>query len=530
MYNNNKKVKGLTFIEILIAVAILGLITILLVNILPLVFETYTSKLEESKISGNIQVILDTLTRDIRQGVEVIDIGNHGVGVQTLGYLSINFSDGENNTYSYTLYKGKYYFTVDGEILAGPIKEIKYEGYTLDGTYTNVPSNVRAISIMVVGEDDKRYTSYLVLRGEKAPELPKVYISEIMYEPPTTDKNGNNVSENIMEFVVISNDSSSSINLNGWKVNGYTITITRSATFTLSPGMKAVIGVNGANLQNRYNIRPGYIVLEVNSNFLGTEGRSLDNNRDTVVVRDNADKLIDQVNYSSSMGGKRQGNNYYSLYKISQNDWRNAPFLNYSRTNLNVYCFKAPIVITEIMYYPTIYGRTGLSYGNERNMEFIEIKNISNQSINIQNWRVIVSDNTITTLVLGNWNIPGGGYAVIGASGSQLNSAYNLVSGSTYVRTRRNGLAGRNRELNNTTYNVILYDNNGVIVDQVNYSNTWGGNRIISGFTYSHFSLVRKDENFPSNDPANWSSASTLNYSVNILLNRYDVYCTPGGP
>lgn len=531
MYNDNKKIKrikGLSLLEILIAIFIIGILAAFSYIIISNTFRVYESELQESELSSNIQIILDQLTREIRQGIEVTNIGYETIGAQVLGYLSINLSSGESKTYSFALYDGKYYITVDGEILGGPLKEIKYDGYNIYGTYTLDLSSIRAVSITLTMENGKKYSSYVVLRGEKAIAM-KIYISEIMYYPATTDKNGINVAENLMEFVVISNDTSQSINLYGWKINGYSITTSRSGTFTLSPGMKAIIGVQNSNLGSRYNIRPGYILLEVNSNYLGPNNSSLNNNSGSVVLNDNMDKLIDQVNYSSSMGGSRRGNNYYSLYRFGEGIWGDAPFLNYSRGGLQVFCLKAPVIITEIMYYPTIYGKNGTNYNNERNMEFIELKNISDQTINIGGWRVITNDNTLSILVSGSWNIPPRGYVIIGASSSVLNDAYNLALGSTYVKTRRNGLAGRNTQLNNTSQNVIIMDANGAIVDQVNYSYTWGGRPII-GSTYSYFSLVRKEELAFSNDPNNWENAKALNYSIIILNIRYNVHCTPGGP
>jgi len=86
--------KGLTFIEILITILILGLIAILLVNIFFNTNGLFSQKLQERESISNLQIIIDKLTRDIRQAKEVLDIGS---STQTLGYVVLSFPSGDQS-------------------------------------------------------------------------------------------------------------------------------------------------------------------------------------------------------------------------------------------------------------------------------------------------------------------------------------------------------------------------------------------------------------------------------------------------
>ncbi len=178
------------------------------------------------------------------------------------------------------------------------------------------------------------------------------------------------------------------------------------------------------------------------------------------------------------------------------------------------------------MYYPAPYDKNGRGR-NERDIEFIEIYNASNQTVNIQNWQI--NGNTLVTLASGSWNLSPGSYAVIGGNRSALDRYYNLAQNTTYIRTNSRGLALGRGELSDTAGTVTLADPYGLVFDQVNYSYTWGGYPSSSGNYRYHYSLERKYWDMFPNDPSNWGSSSNLNYSVRVLLLTYNVYCTPGG-
>ncbi len=512
--------RGFTFIEIVFAISILALLALLLVNILPRAFDIYNEKFEEQERFSNVQIIFDRLAREIRQGNI---ISNISPATQTLGYLVLTLSSGGSVAYSTTLYNGKYYFTVNNEIQAGPIQELRFVGLDASGTYTTLISNIRTLSMTVVMEDGQKYASTISLRAETIPGA--IVIIEIMYAPAPRDRTGNTYTETHMEFVEIYNETSNTLNLQGWKVNGHTISTIRSGSFNLPPGWSALIGANGSNLPSHYNVPSNTIVLETNSSGLGSGGGELNNKSDTVEVRDNNDRIIDRVQYDDKWGGKPSGNNYYSLVRKSIEDssqdssnWGNYPYINYTTGNITVYCLSAPLIlISEVMYYPCPVDRNG-ALRPETNMEFVELYNAFNQTINIQNWSI--NNNVINRNVMGGFNIPPGGYAIIGGRNSRINSWYNIPSSYIYLTTQERGLGGGTLPLGNTSGSVILRDASGRVVDQVSYSNTWGGSP--SGNYY--YSLERRSYTVSAQDSTNWGSSTTINYSILT----YRSYCTPG--
>lgn len=334
--------RGFTFIEILTAVSILALLALLLVNILPRVFDIYNAKFEEEERLSNVQIIFDRLTREIRQGSQVLDISP---STQTLGYLTLNLSSGDSVSYSYTLYNGKYYFTVDNEIQAGPIKELRFVGLDAQGTYTTLASAIRTLSITVVMDNEKKYSTYISMRSEIVPVTYSIFITEIMYDPPPKDKNSNNPKGAYMEFIKIYNGTTYTINLQNWKVNGNIISSVRSGSFNLPPGWCALIGANGSNLPSHYNIPNNTIVLETNSDGLGSNGAILNNKGDTVEVKNTINRVVDIVQYTSTWGGFHSGNDYFSLLRKSiegasqdPSNWGSCTYTNYRVSQITVYC------------------------------------------------------------------------------------------------------------------------------------------------------------------------------------------------
>jgi len=242
--------RGFTFIEILTAVSILALLALLLVNILPRVFDIYNAKFEEEERLSNVQIIFDRLTREIRQGSQVLDISP---STQTLGYLTLNLSSGDSVSYSYTLYNGKYYFTVDNEIQAGPIKELRFVGLDAQGTYTTLTSAIRTLSITVVMDNDQKYSTYVSMRSEIATITYSIFITEVMYYPAPYDKNGNGSDQRDIEFIVIYNGTTYTINLEKWQINKTTrISEVVIGDFNLPPGKYAIIGGKNSQLNNGY--------------------------------------------------------------------------------------------------------------------------------------------------------------------------------------------------------------------------------------------------------------------------------------
>lgn len=537
--------KGLTLIEILVAIAILGMTGLLLANLLPSALTLYSSKIDEEDVFYNKQIILDRLTREIRQGKNVIDISS---STEPLGHLTIKLSSGDLRSYSYTLYNGKYYFTVDGEIQAGPIKELRFVGLDKNLTYTTLTSSVRALSITLVMSDNKKYVTTVAMRTEEPLPISGIFITEIMYYPAPYDKSGTSRGENIMEFVVLYNANSSPISVKNWSINGNKINKSKTGSspsdLVIPPTSYAIVVTQGfaSSFSNMYNVPASYQILEVNGGSLGWNGNRLSNTTDTVTLANDSNNTIDQVNYSSTWGGNPSGNRYYSLVRKSilqpsnsATNWRSSQCLNYGKNVSNstyyAYCLKPVVVINEIMYRPL-----GVSvFSDDANYEFVEISNTSDSILSLQNWKI--NGNNLSTVVRGSWNIPPGGYAVIGGSGSDLNNDYKFPSTYTYIRTSSSGIGSGGAALNDSSGAITITDGNSIILDEVNYSSSWGGygydndEGLIRTSCY-RYSLERKQALEASQDSTNWGSSTTFNTTITrrwLLIFRYDFnfYCTP---
>ena len=171
---------------------------------------------------------------------------------------------------------------------------------------------------------------------------------------------------------------------------------------------------------------------------MGSNGSELNNGGDTVEIRDDVDNIIDRVQFDNSWGGNREGNNYYSLSRKSidrpsqdSSNWYNYPYINYTRSNITVYCLSTPLIlISEIMYYPCPRDKNGIIHA-EIDMEFVEIYNASDKTINIQNWTI--NGNRITINVRGGFNLSPGSYAIIGGRRSQIDNWYNFGEPFDYL-------------------------------------------------------------------------------------------------
>jgi len=535
--------KGLTLIEILVAIAILGMTGLLLANLLPSALTLYSSKIDEEDVFYNKQIILDRLTREIRQGKNVIDISS---STEPLGHLTINLFSGDFRSYAYTLYNGKYYFTVDGEIQAGPIKELRFVGLDKNLTYTTLTSSVRALSITLVMSDNKKYVTTVAMRTEEPLPISGIFITEIMYYPAPYDKSGTSRNENIMEFVVLYNANSYQVPVKNWTINGNKINKSKTGSspsdVVIPPTSYAIVVKKDFStlFANMYNVPASYQILEVNGDSLGQNG-TLSNTGTVALVDTDNNKIVDQVNYSYTWGGNPSGSRYYSLVRKSilqpSNDatnWRSSPCLNYGKkvgsTTYYTYCLKPKVVINEIMYRPI-----GVPFfDDDANYEFVEIYNTSDSILSLQNWKI--NGNNLSTVVMGSWNIPPGGYAVIGGSGSDLDNDYSFPSTYTYIRTSSSGIGSGGSELSDSSGTVTITDNNDVILDEVNYSSSWGGygyDNVVFFRTYCYrYSLERKQALEASQDSTNWGSSTTFNTTITerwLLIFRYDFnyYCTP---
>ena len=144
------------------------------------------------------------------------------------------------------------------------------------------------------------------------------------------------------------------------------------------------------------------------------------------------------------------------------------------------------ILINEIMYDPD---------GTDDGHEWIEIYNRGATSVDLTGWKFYEdSTNHNLTLHQGSMTIPSGGYAVIADEADTFLGDYPSYSG-TLIDSAWSALT--------TGESLAMKNSSLTIVDQVDYSSTWGGG--------SGISLECIDPNSDNNVSSNWGSSETAN-------------------
>lgn len=330
------KQRGLTLIEIIITVLILGMISLFIAMLIFSTFQTYESTLQESEVFSNVSIIMDKLARDIRQGRLVQNISPYT--------LTIQLSDGNVYTYSVVIGKdGKKYFAVNGQILAGPIQDLTFTGLDANMIYTSIPENVRMVAYTLTTLDGRKLTSNIGLRAEVVKTSGGVIITEILYSDPLMPPGR----ERRYYFIEIQNMFTKTISLQNWRIyiNGTYYSFQYTPTpWLLLPGQIAVIGGSSFDPNNFLNPRPSY-VIKLSSDI------SFNTTSNTVSIVDNFNNIVDSITYTSGWGGKFDSNTYswYSMERIDytiatqvQSNWTDSRRYNISvkegSKTYNIYC------------------------------------------------------------------------------------------------------------------------------------------------------------------------------------------------
>ena len=144
------------------------------------------------------------------------------------------------------------------------------------------------------------------------------------------------------------------------------------------------------------------------------------------------------------------------------------------------------IVINEIMYDPA---------ENEPDNEWVEIYNVGNTSQDISGWQLTDGEDV--------FNIPTGttigamGYIVFERtdSATTVTAPYALTYGDSAPSLKFQNVIGV------ITDQATLKDHNGLVVDEVNYSSSWGAHNVSDS---KNTTLERVDPNGSSNSSDNW--------------------------
>tara|TARA_R110000868_G_scaffold294140_1_gene554740 strand:+ start:107931 stop:112925 length:4995 start_codon:yes stop_codon:yes gene_type:complete len=164
------------------------------------------------------------------------------------------------------------------------------------------------------------------------------------------------------------------------------------------------------------------------------------------------------------------------------------------------------IAINEFMYDPA----TGYS-------EFIELNSHTGKTINLKGWTI--SDNTGNHQLISNENFYVQRYpdqiSPVGPKQYVILSSDSTINVSDNIRLV---LGSRFPTLNNTTDAIILKNAEGVTIDSLTYSSSWGGNEV---------SLERKSVTVSGIYQANWEDSPSTNFGTPGKENEVELDMTP---
>ncbi len=152
------------------------------------------------------------------------------------------------------------------------------------------------------------------------------------------------------------------------------------------------------------------------------------------------------------------------------------------------------VALNEIMYAPAISTN-----------EWFEIYNNTSSPFNLANWKWKDATATQRIFTTQNINLTANGFAVICQDSTAFRTAFPGFTGLLLQPT--NGWS----QLNNTgSENLIIFNASGIIVDSIQFTNSWGG-------ATGNRSLERISSIAPTNLQANWgSSIATLGATPNL--------------
>lgn len=307
-----------------------------------------------------------------------------------------------------------------------------------------------------------------------------IKINEVMF----------NTSSDRPEWIELVNVSSDSINLKDWSISD-----------VLTSPTKSIIAS-----QNVYILPNEYFIVSRDTSFLRfypdvqckifyANFGTLGNTSDGVVLYDFRNGIIDSLFYRSSWGSKTnvslerisltEATNDSTNWTLSLSQKGSTPGQVNSIFNMPSYQ-RNSVVINEIMFDPDI-----------DNSEYIEIYNLSNDSVNIGGWTISDENGNSYKLFSSSLLLPPKAYFLLIADSIMLDK-FNLnnYDFKNIIGTSSLGLV-------NTGELILLKDVKGNVIDSVFYSSKWHNRNFV---TTKNKSLERINPNLGSNDPLNWST------------------------
>jgi hypothetical protein len=143
-------------------------------------------------------------------------------------------------------------------------------------------------------------------------DLPKIIISEIMYNTPSTDD----------EWIELYNDNGSSVDISGWKLeyNSFTFTFPGSTNLAADSYIIIAVGSNGDGTFNNDNpFTPDFNNLSVTNAVVKDTNLTnrLNNTSGTIVLKNDSDNTIDTVSYTTNISSTNGNGASYEIIDFS---------------------------------------------------------------------------------------------------------------------------------------------------------------------------------------------------------------------
>jgi len=316
--------------------------------------------------------------------------------------------------------------------------------------------------------------------------LTGLIINEIMYAPQSPEP----------EWVELYNISSGTINIKNWKIadssaQNNPVTITPSDHF-INPNDFIVIAKSN-------QIVPVHLLIDTTKILYVSSLPTFNNDRDKIIIFNNAGGITDEVSYKSSWGGSNRN----SLERISaskpSNDstnWFTSLDCEYSSpTRMNSFvniqpAFRNDLLINEIMFDPLSIS-----------CEWLEFYNNSGRYLNMNGWKVKAGTANYNLFSDCNFYIKPGAYLILAADTTIYNRFSYLISTDSTRRIIFNsGLS-----LSNSGTSIRISDVMNSTIDSMVYSPKWHNTSLPDTKGYS---LERINPAMPSTNPSNWSSSA----------------------
>lgn len=314
-----------------------------------------------------------------------------------------------------------------------------------------------------------------------------ILINEIMYSPQAPEP----------EWIEFYNNSNSSINIKNWKIADESALTSPVIISTID----RIINPNEYFVISKSNAILSAHPLIDSTKVIYLSGLPvLNNDRDRIVLFNNASGIVDEVSYSSSWGGySRNSLERISFTKPSQDstNWMTSLDCEYSSpTRVNSFSSlssgsRNDLVINEIMFDPLTFS-----------CEWIEFYNNSGKYLSLKGWRVKAGNDYLNIFQDCRFYMQPGSYLVL-SDDSTLFNVFGYMQNTS--DSSRRVIFNSGLSLSNTGSVIAVFDALKNTIDSLAYSDKWHNNNLASTKGYS---LERINISLPSTLPSNWSSSA----------------------